>query len=64
MKMGKETRSGQLLSSMSKPIQMMRWRPSSPASMSGACGASTSDTAQVGVLAVRLCTTCTLSKPA
>ena len=58
------TRSGQVLSNRSKPIQTIRCRPNSPANASGAWGASTSETAHVGVLAVRLCITCTLSRPA
>src|SRR6476661_3340700 len=47
---GKETRYGQRLCRVSKPIQMIRWRPNSPATIIEACGASTSDTPQLGVL--------------
>ena len=47
--MGKEMRSGHVLSSVSKASQTMRCRASSPARSNGVCGESTRATPQVGV---------------
>ena len=62
MKMGNETRSGQVLSSMSKPTHTILCRASSPARMSGVCGESATETAQVGVFTTSALATDTLSK--
>ena len=43
-------RKGQVLCSVSNPIQTIRWRSNSPVRISGVCGESTSDTAQIGFL--------------
>ena len=53
-KIGKDTRSGQVLCSASKPTHTMRWLFNSPASTSGVCGDSTSGKAHGGVLTARL----------
>src|SRR4051794_38714449 len=46
--MGKEIRNGQVLCKVSKPIQTMRWRPSSPATINGVVGDSKTERPQVG----------------
>src|SRR4051812_10366741 len=62
MKMGKEIRKGQVLCRTSKPTQTIRWRPNSPATTNGFCGASTREVPQLGVCTEILSAICTLSK--
>src|SRR5262245_11790834 len=62
MKMGNEMRSGQVLSSTSNPTHTMRCRANSPARMSGVCGESATEIAQVGAFTANALATDTLSK--
>src|SRR5207248_11291609 len=62
MKMGNETRNGQVLSSVWKPTHTIRCRARSPARMSGVGGESATATAQVGVCTISAFATDTLSK--
>src|SRR5688572_2705386 len=62
IKIGKEMRHGQVLSRTSNPIQMMRWRSISPATISDVAGESTSDSPHGGVLTPSVSIINTLSK--
>src|SRR5579872_689212 len=62
MNIGKEMRNGHVLCNESKPVHTIFWCVNSPAKIRGVCCASTSGTAQLGVLIPKVSAICTLSK--